>query len=77
MGGLGYSQWFLDNQNLVFAFVLYVLLNVAKRLPPPKHPAAYWAWHFAECLMFLGWDKWGGSLKLPGTVFPGPYGSSE
>lgn len=55
---------FIKDHSVWFAFVLgYVLLNVMKRVPPPKHPVLLWFWKVVEYACFLGWTKWGGPLK--------------
>jgi hypothetical protein len=62
----------LQQSPWVIGLACYLLLNVAKRMPPPSDPVLLSLWELAERFMFLGWDRWGGELKLPGTVHPGP-----
>lgn len=65
------QAWLMTNP-WVIALALYVAINVAKRIPPPTNPTLLFFWQLFERVMFLGWDRWGGSLKWLGTVAPGP-----
>lgn len=52
---------------MLVAIVLYVAVNLAKRLPEPdetKHPFLHVCWELFERLMFTAYDRWGGPLKM-------------
>lgn len=70
------AAWFIAHP-VALAGLIYVILNVLRRLPPPnqeKHPVLYWAWHAFERLMCTAWDKFGGPLKM---VFEPPLKSTD
>lgn len=55
-------NWLLANP-IVLAVIVYALLNLARRLPPPKTQPWLTLWQVFESCMVLGWERWGGPLK--------------
>lgn len=45
------------------ALIAYVLLNICKRVPPPKSEPWLTVWRVFESCMVLGWERFGGPLK--------------
>jgi len=59
--------WAKSNPWTTFA-VLYLLVNLSKRIPAPANPYLYVLWHAWESLMLLAGDSWGikpQALPLP------------
>ena len=50
------------------AVVCYVLLNLSRRIPPPKSPRMLALWKVFESCMVLGWERFGGPLKTLPSV---------
>ena len=57
-------SWVQANPMTVF-LALYIGVNIAKRVPPPKNPTLFAIWDLFERLMFLSWEALPGKLKLP------------
>ena len=51
---------------VAFGFALYVLLNLAKRIPEPSNPDSFQhvAWEVFERFMVTAYDRWGGPFKM-------------
>lgn len=62
------TAWnFLLAHKAEVAIVLYILLNIAPRIPEPQDKAGWKhkVWAAFEALMVLPWDRW---LGLPKTI---------
>lgn len=58
-------QWLIDNKSIWIPVVLYLALNVANRAALVTHadPRVRYVARLLENVLFLQWDKWGGTLK--------------
>ena len=59
---------YLTSHPLLLGAIIYVLLNLAKRIPPPANQPWLTLWQVFEATMLLSWDRYGGALKTWETV---------
>ena len=58
-------QWLIDNKSIWIPVVLYLALNLANRTALVTHanPEVRFIARLLENVLFMQWDKWGGTLK--------------
>lgn len=59
-------QWLIDNKSIWIPVALYLALNIANRtaLVTNANPEIRFIARLLENVLFMQWDKWGGTLKV-------------
>lgn len=63
--------WLLANPHIWVPIAIYVAYNLIPRTPPADR-RLFALWALAERLMLLSWDRWAGSWKSIGVIYPDP-----
>lgn len=60
-----------EHPEFVSALVVLWALSFSKLTPPSRDKKVlFFLWCVAARMTFAAWDKFGGELKMPGTIFP-------
>ena len=61
-----------EHQSWLIPLALYLAINLARRdyLVKNENPVIRWLASALERVLFLQWDRWGGSFKALGIVSP-------
>jgi len=59
-------QWLIDHKSIWIPVALYLALNIANRSTLVTHanPEVRFIARLLENVLFMQWDKWGGTLKV-------------